>query len=288
MRGQPLTRLTHLSLVALLAGLPCLALRAQTALFQESFESGSGPWSFGGRHDDPQWTESVLPTGGWNGTRGVQLSAAQGQEQFSLGWYWPGNRAGSWSTGNLAVVRFRIKFDPTYRWDGAGSQQNKMFEFGAAPDRIILHNERPHSTTHCGLSPTTYRDGTVGAFTIKSGINTPCTPSVPVTFGVWYHVQLAIQSGSNGSYKLWINNNSASSPSAQVSGFSRGVNGWNDSWQWGGFWTDTVSARTSRWVVDDFEVGRTFDPEWYPGGTTSPPPVQVPRAPTSVRLLTGD
>ena len=146
---------------------------------------------------------------------------------------------------------------------------------GAGAGRVILHQEKPHSTTPCGLADSYYPNH--GGFSVKIGITNICTPAVPITYGQWYHVQFAVQTGSNASFRLWVNNNNLSSPSSVKTGFSMTTEQWNDSWDFGGFITDSPS-RDQGFVVDDFQVGLSFDPNWNQGGSTVTPPPPPPPA----------
>jgi hypothetical protein len=236
-------------------------------LYRVSFDST--PYNLEGQYSTGPWSLSHLTTGGWSGSGAPHLVHASGASQYNMGWYFSGNRASghTWVTGDTVYLRFRIRYDDDWRWDGAGSMQNKMIDFGmgGVSSRVILHQERPHPTTPCGLDPTLY-DSRWGSLSLKVGITYTCTPPVAITYGRWHHVQLAVKSGSSAtaSFKLWVDNNNAASPSSQRSGFTLTAEEWNNSWTFGGFMSDPP-IRTSGFVVDDFEVALTFDPQWNPG-----------------------
>jgi hypothetical protein len=254
---------------------------AQTIYFYESFNSGSAPYSFMSEFDGKStsfdmwsdgsyWAEKHSTTGGWKNSGASHLKVKANESQFDFGWFTDGNFNGQaeWQNGDTVFIRFRIKFGPEYRWDGEGSQQNKMFLFGFGDNsRTILHNERPHPTSPCGLDPSQFLDGTVGGFALKRGITENCAGSVPVTFDVWYHVQLMVASCAPGQtsaeYRLWITGNDYDNPDSEYSSFTLTTDFWGDAWKLGGFWTDSVS-RDSDWYLDDFTVADFFDDNWNP------------------------
>lgn len=269
-------------LVLLLVVWVAATARAQAQpLWQEDFETGSGQFSYDGWYSTNQgstcggavfWKMDILPTGGWNGTRGVRITICDGLEQDNMGWYVDGTtvKPSGWSTGDTIYHRFRIYFDsPGYAWDGTGAQQNKMIDFGFSPDRIILTNERGHVSSNCNQLAALAT--TRGMFQIKSGVNTPCAgPSgdsgstAIVQAGIWYHVQLGVHTDASGGawYRLWINNNNEAAPDEEVTGFSRGTTDWDSSQVFGGFWTDARTGDTS-WIVDDHQIDDAFDSTWY-------------------------
>jgi len=267
------------------------------SLFRVDFNSGVSPYGFEAMFvpEEPAWySANYLPTGGYDNSPAIQIIANQGNEQFRLGWYWNGTRPGAnWDWNDTVYVRFRIRFDDTYRWDGTGSQQNKMVDFGGSDEisRVILHNERPGTTSPCtlnyaggtsytpadyGLTTGAFDSGEWGSFAIKRGITETCTPPVAVTYGTWYHIQLAVKvssaSGvSDGEFRLWINNNNQTGPSTELLNIQQGVSDWNNSWDFGGYWTHANTIRDQGWRVDDFEVSEQFDPNWSPASAVAAP-----------------
>jgi hypothetical protein len=104
--------------------------------------------------------------------------------------------------------------------------------------------------------------------------------------GGWYHLQFQAVSGTDGTadFRTWANNNAQSAPSSERLNLpdGLGVQGWNQGIFVGGYW-GTATPGDIGFVIDDFEVGPTFDPNWYPGGGSTPPPT-APTAPTGVRI----
>lgn len=218
-----------------------------------------------------EWCQEEVAGGGWNGSKGVRLYIRQGADQFDFGWYFGSGR--SWQVGDMAVWRFRIRYDDNFRWDGSGSQQNKITNQGQSGNRFVIHNEKGSWTSqYCTpLDPQsggTYGPDT-GSIAVKAGIANPCAGPVPITHGQWYHVQIGIQSSSSGtgSLRIWVNNNNLSQPNAATTGLTFGVTNWDSSWNFGGFWTDQHDTRSQGWIVDDLETATDLDPNWYPGGS---------------------
>jgi len=270
-------------------------------LFAVDFESNAPTYGFeelypvtGRMGDVVHYGEEHLATGGFGGTGGSHLTALAGESQFQMGWLWSGaGPGGGWTWGDTIYIRFRIRFDDDYRWDGSGSQQNKMLDIGGGANaRMILHNERDNPTTPCGLNHVDYDlpgnpvsntaedyglpagsfdGGDWGAFSLKNGIDVPCTPPVAITHGVWYHVQVGVRLSSasgaaDGFFMLWINDNDPMSPSSEARDIIRELDEWNTSWDFGGYWTNSNGLRPSSWVVDDLEVDTAFDCQWAPAG----------------------
>lgn len=97
----------------------------------------------------------------------------------------------------------------------------------------------------------------------------------------WYHLQFQATSGGNGQadFRSWANNNSQTAPSSERLNMpdGLGVTGWGGGFEVGGYW-GTAMPGSVGFVIDDFEVGPTFDPNWYPGGSGP-----TPSAPTNVQ-----
>lgn len=266
-------------------------LQAQT-LFNVDFNSaGNYGWDFEfpekcqtypnwGSCGSARWALQHLPTGGWNGTGGARLVARAGYSQGSIGWVDRSDLV-AWNQGDHFYVRFRIRFDSTMRWDGAGSQQNKMFIWGAGEHnglnhRVMLHQEKDHPTSPCADLPAATSNANFGTIAVKRNIQQFCTPPAAITYDQWYHVQFYVKSGAtadsqDAELKLWVNNSNFAAPTSQrIGGFNLAVLGhWDQGFQFGGFWTDAVS-RDSSWIVDDFQIGLSFDPSWAGASPEAP------------------
>lgn len=98
----------------------------------------------------------------------------------------------------------------------------------------------------------------------------------------WYHLQFQAVSGGAGAadFRIWANNNNQTSPSSERLNMpdGLGVTGWDGGVEVGGYWGTAMPGNVG-FIIDDFEIGPTFDPNWYPGGTS----VQ-PQPPTNVQV----
>lgn len=248
------------------------------ALFRNGFEGTAPGFGFLGLYDRElgNWYSiDAAPGQGWGGMQAARITTRANRRQYNAGWYWHNGQVkpGGWRDGETIYVRLRLRYDDHFRWDGEGSMQNKMVDFGLGGDgssRVILHQEAPHPTTPCGLADR-FRPN-FGALSVKVGITFTCTPPVAITYGQWLHVQFAVLAShgaaTDGHFKLWVNNNDAGSPSSQLLAISvpttnGGVNYWNSSGSIGGYITD-YPLRDQGWLIDDFEVSDRFDPQWYP------------------------
>jgi hypothetical protein len=145
-------------------------------------------------------------------------------------------------------------------------------------------------------------DGVYGSFVSTVNISGSCNPAVlvsrsnnanppkPQSVGAapvngWYHLQFQATTGQNGTadFRTWANNNNQGSPSSERLNMpdGLGVTGWGDAVSVGGYW-GTAMPGDIGFVIDDFEIGPSFDPNWYPGGGTQVPP---PSTPSGVRIV---
>ena len=86
----------------------------------------------------------------------------------------------------------------------------------------------------------------------------------------WYHFQIYAESGppGKGAFKTWANNNMFEKPTSQQIGLrgGLGVTGWGNSQLYVGGYQNGIPKQTLGFRLDDFELGGSFDPRWYPGG----------------------
>jgi hypothetical protein len=96
--------------------------------------------------------------------------------------------------------------------------------------------------------------------------------------GGWYHLQFEAVPGNNGQadFRIWANNNTQTSPSSEHVNMADGlgIQGWTGGVDVGGYWQTSYPGSIG-FIIDDFEVGGSFDPNWYPGAGGP-----QPRAPT--------
>ena len=114
-------------------------------------------------------------------------------------------------------------------------------------------------------------------------------PGAPATDG-WYHIQLEMKSGPAGSayLKNWGNSNDYARPTSQQfplrnnlgQTMGLGVTGWPGASL--GAYMDNPAPTTLSYIVDDFEIGRSFDPNRYPGGGSTEPPPRLLRRPRRI------
>jgi hypothetical protein len=84
----------------------------------------------------------------------------------------------------------------------------------------------------------------------------------------WTHIQIYAESGGAGQgvFRTWANNDNAASPSSERIGFTDGLGvvGWGDGATIGGYMDNDPPASALGYVIDDFQIGDSFDPNWYP------------------------
>ena len=95
----------------------------------------------------------------------------------------------------------------------------------------------------------------------------------------WTHLQFQATSGLPGlaAFRIWANNNNQSLPSTERTNLpdGLGVEGWTGGVEVGGYW-GTGQTGTIGFIIDDFEIGPTFDPTWFPASGPRPnPPTDV-------------
>jgi hypothetical protein len=275
------------NIIKVLLMMPIL-ISAQTIFFSSDFEGNPPLYNWEGLHNyhGDVWSVVNLPDGGWNGSQAAMIVAEQGQTQYNIGWYnfshSQENFPSEWNQGDDFYVRFRVRFPEEMRWDGTGSQQNKLFvwgsgTYGGTNHRVMIMQEAHHTTSPCCNMEQNYRNSNYGLFSVKRNISENCTPYVPVTYGQWYHIQVYVKSSTsadatNAEFKIWLNNNDFENPNSSVTNFNLAVNGiWDQGFTFGGFWTDVNSNRDYQIIFDDFQMADFFDSNWMVGSNESNP-----------------
>jgi hypothetical protein len=315
-----------------------------STLFRTDFNNanagGTNNYGFVGRYpvSSTTWEHSHLATGGWNGSGAPHVvvhgcpggGCSMGSHQYNVGWY-TGNSGRTFTIGESAFIRFRIKFDPNTQfpvgqfgakfilWGNTGTSPNSRWIihlFAAQanggcslgfPSYSSMGWTPPASTwvTEAQFGTPSFSGGGYAGFVNNVNIGWSCNPAVLVTrsnhpapvpkpqnIGAaatdgWYHLQFQATTGNNGQadFRSWANNNSQSSPSSEHLNMpdGLGVEEWDGGINVGGFW-GTAQPGDIGFVIDDFEVGMAFDPNWYPGGGSGPGPVN-PVTPTGVRIV---
>ncbi len=125
--------------------------------------------------------------------------------------------------------------------------------------------------------------GLYGSFQSNINIGWSCNPGVLVTrsdhampvpkpqnVGAapvegWYHLQFEAVSGDadQTTFRTWANNNNQALPSSERTNMPEalGVTGWNGSVDVVGYW-GTADIPDMGFIIDDFEIGPVFDPNW--------------------------
>jgi hypothetical protein len=205
------------------------------------------------------------------------------------------------STGTAPNSRWIIHLWPPYENGGCSLGFESYSYLGWTPPSTIWHQ-----ASHWGL-PAFPRNATnrFGGFSSNVNIGWSCNPAVlvhasnyspavkPQNNGAapsngWYHLQFQATSGGNGQadFRSWANNNNQSAPSAQHLDMADGlgVQGWDQGVFVVGYWGTSYNGEIG-FTIDDFEIGASFDPAWYPGGGGGTPAPQPPGAPNGVRII---
>jgi hypothetical protein len=133
-----------------------------------------------------------------------------------------------------------------------------------------------------GLSASQWT-GDYGSFSPHVNISWACAAGVAVTHADmpspvapqhvgaapvngWYHLQFYVKSGDgDAEFRVYANNDDEANPSSRRTGIDLHTTGWDGQVDFGGYWGVGGSENIS-FIVDDFQVGDSFDPNWYPGG----------------------
>jgi hypothetical protein len=114
--------------------------------------------------------------------------------------------------------------------------------------------------------------------------------TAPVNYGEWLNVQIELDSSSttssgDGLYKIWINNNDYSRPTAQRVGFQLNPVGWRNV-KFGAFNNDGLTAGGIHiWRHTDFQVATSFDANWNTGSSSGGSNQSGPTTPNNLRLI---
>jgi hypothetical protein len=215
----------------------------------------------------------------------------------AAGWTEAGNHfrpAAGWPTDTF-YGRFRIYIEQPIQVASGGddSRQLKFFIWHAGvwdgDQRVIGFLD---GGSNCGRS-----DNTHVCFSLQRNINhNTDSASVPIPIGQWAHLQFSWRHGPMGTsfVKVWLNNNTFGSPSAQDLNLSSspllpGGTAWPkdnagyDGQFYIGNGANTGTRFASNFVLRlmDFELDTSFDSTFASGSTTTP----TPAAPTAVRVI---
>jgi hypothetical protein len=105
---------------------------------------------------------------------------------------------------------------------------------------------------------------------LVTGLDHPAPVPAPQSIGApaedgWTHLQFEAVSGADGqaAFRTWANNNDEANPSSERVDMPNGlgVTGWENGVYVVGYW-GTADMPSLGFVIDDFEVGPVFDPNW--------------------------
>lgn len=250
----------------------------------------------------------AAPGGGWPGTvptaathnrSRVTGGGPQGEDAYELIQLYTGSSAPGWGgeyywgwNGNLEsqdppqgarrYYRWRMRFSPTTNFRGVYSNDGTPTTLG---NKILMIGDG------CGRNRcrviVSYRGATNGTqaeflrIALDGGEDPADTP--PVNVGAWIDVQIEIDSSTttssgDGAYKIWINNNDYSRPTAQRTGIQLNPVRWRyvflGAYNNNGLQSDGVHAVRQT----GFQASTGFDPTWSVNSRT-------PSAPTNLRIV---
>jgi hypothetical protein len=107
----------------------------------------------------------------------------------------------------------------------------------------------------------------------------------PVNGDGWFHLQFEARCNADANlvyFKAWANHNVYGEPTSFQAPL-RTLGGGLTPMQcgdWGGYvlgaFVDTTPGANISYIVDDFQMSKSFDPAWYPGAAPPPPPPPAP------------
>jgi hypothetical protein len=254
------------------------------------------------------YTVGAAPNGGWpevatSGTTHTRSRVAgggpQGEDTYELTQLYTGSRVTGWggeyywgwkgtlesqdpSQGSRRFYRWRMRFSPTtnfkgvYSTDGgATTLTNKILMIGDGCGR----NRCRVIVSYRGAD--NQRQIQFLRIQLDGGEDNADTP--PINVGEWVNVQIEVDSSTStssadGAYKIWINNNDYSRPTAQRTNIQLNPVLWRyvflGAYNNNGLQPDGVHS----WRQTGFEAATTFDAAWHRGGT-------MPSAPANLRII---
>ena len=231
----------------------------------------------------PRFTRSRIAGAGPEGEdvyELTQLSTGASQPEYGGEFYWGWRgllEAQQPAQGSRRYYRWWMRFSPTTNFRGLhgdGSPTtltNKVLIVGdgcGRSDCRVIVNYRGNSN---------YRQAN---FRIQIDGGDQLVDAPPVDVGMWFSVQVELDSSTStssrdGAYKIWINNNDYSRPTAQRSGFQLNPVGWNYV-MLGGYNNDGLASNgVHSFRQTGFEASLQFDPNFHQGGTFPNPPMNL-------------
>lgn len=272
------------STAAVLAIGAVLSPASAQVLFSMDYTAATEPnggWS--AKELKPQYSRSRVPGVGPSGEDAYELVQRYSPNTEGHGgqftWGWDGTiEPSDPPQGSRRYYRWRMRFSPDtnfrgINWDdGSGSgMQNKLLIVGntcGSRCRFILSYQADRNSAE------------VRNFRIQldGGADLADTGSYPV--GQWLNIQVELQSSSspstsNGGYKIWINSDNYSNPSAQRVGITLNPTIWRYV-MLGAFMNDGLdSGGVHSFRQTSFEAATSFDNSWNTQQVPPDPPTDV-------------
>jgi hypothetical protein len=165
-------------------------------------------------------------------------------------------------------------------WTPPTNIWTRSAQWGLASD----FNTGSVSGQYAGFSSHVNIDWSCAPAVLVTRANHPAPVPKPQNVGAapvngWYHLQYQATSGGDGTadFRIWANNNSQSTPSSEHLNMASGLGttGWDGDVNVVGYWGTNYQGQLG-FIIDDFEIGPTFDPNWYPSSGPRPnPPTSV-------------
>jgi hypothetical protein len=216
------------------------------------------------------YTVGAAPNGGWpevatSGTTHTRSRVAgggpQGEDTYELTQLYTGSRVTGWGG------------EYYWGWKGTLESQDLMIGDGCGRNRCRV------IVSYRGAD--NQRQIQFLRIQLDGGEDNADTP--PINVGEWVNVQIEVDSSTStssadGAYKIWINNNDYSRPTAQRTNIQLNPVLWRyvflGAYNNNGLQPDGVHS----WRQTGFEAATTFDAAWHRGGT-------MPSAPANLRII---
>lgn len=259
--------------------------------FSMNYNSGAAPtagWPGGAVPTTQTHTRTFVAGGGPQGEGAYDLTQLYAPTAQGYGgefyWGWNGNlEAQDPAQGSRRYYRWRMRFSPTTNFRGLYWQDGS---------RTTLTNKILMVGDGCGRSRcrviVSYRGADNGrqAQFLRVALDGGDDPadSGPINVGEWVDIQIELDSSStssstDGAYKIWINNNDYSRPTAQRTGIVLNPVNWRyvffGAYENNGLASDGVHS----FRHTGFQASTAFDAAWSRNAT-------LPSAPNNLRIVT--
>ena len=262
--------------------LPLFAAAASAqVIFRMDYSSAAYPnggWSWGANPESAHFTRQLLAGGGPNGSNAILVHHIPNDPMGQFYWGWSGYvESSNPPAGAVRYYRWRMFFPTNTNFSGRelGAVVNKLLIIGDGCGercRVIVTYGPRTGMTDVNLS-----------VQIDGGVDPISVANLPK--GQWLNIQIEVRAGSgNGGYKLWVNNNNYSSPSAQIGNIQLEAREWGLV-KFGAYCNANLASNgVHDWRHANFEVASAFDANWNSGGGGGGP--TPPSTVTGVRVVT--